>query len=379
MNFIKKNGTHIYLTGIIILTLLFGWFGFQVFQPNTIRDTLSQTLDYQKTTITEVLEEMVQPDPYVEGAFVGYQIIQLELGDGSLYTIRNPISRLYNLHVQAGDKMIAMVQLQSNEVENVTLHSFDRSGMLAGLTLLFIAAIVCVGKMKGFRSLVALAFTGSLIFGIFIPSLFHGASPIVMAIIVAGVSTFVTMTLLNGWQTKTWLTIAGTVFGVCLAGLISYVVGEMTHLSGATLVDSENLFYLAEQSGMQVKGLMFAAILIASLGAVMDVAMSIVSSMAQFISIHPQISVKELFDNGMEVGKDIIGTMSNTLILAFVGSSLTSLILLMAMELPVFVLLNNDFVATELIQSFAGSIGIIATVPVTALLASYVMVKIKKK
>lgn len=375
----KKYQIGVYTSIIIILTGIFTWYGFTVFSPAVIRDTLVQTIAYEKATVLEIVREQVQPDPYVDGAMIGSQVVKVRLEDGTEYEVKNPVSRQYNLYVEADDQVILLVQSQAGEVIDVTIHSFNRSNVLIGLTILFVVAIIAVGKMKGFRSLVALAFTGSLIFGVFIPMLFLGKSPALWSIIICAISTIVTMTLLNGWQMKTWLTILGTVFGICLAGIISYLAGEITHLSGATLLDSENLFYVAEQSGLQVRGLMFSTILIASLGAVMDVAMSIVSAMAQFISLHPTISTKELFLNGMEVGKDIIGTMSNTLILAFVGSSLTSLILLMAMELPLVVLLNNDFVATELIQSFAGSIGIIATVPVTALLASYIFVRMNRK
>ncbi|MGL5295517.1 MAG: YibE/F family protein [Culicoidibacterales bacterium] len=376
LQIMKKYHTAIYAIIIICLTGLFSWYGFTVFNPSVIRDTLAQTIVYEKATVLEIIEEQVQADPYVEGAKIGYQVVRIALEDGTEYVVKNPISRQYNLYVEPGDDIISLIQSTEGEVVTVTIHSFNRSPILLVLALLFIAAIVMVGNLKGLRSLIALAFTGSLIFGVFIPALFAGQSPIMWSVIICAISTFVTMTLINGWQLKTWMTIIATIFGVCLAGIISYLAGELSHLSGATLLDSENLFYIAEQSGLQVRGLMFATILIASLGAVMDVAMSIVSSMEQFVVLNKQLSLKTLFMSGMEVGKDIIGTMSNTLILAFVGSSLTSLILLMAMELPLVVLINNDFVATELIQSFAGSIGIIATVPVSAALASYLFKKI---
>ena len=141
--------------------------------------------------------------------------------------------------------------------------------------------------------------------------------------------------------------------------------------------DTEALLYVSETSHLQVKGLLLAGILVASLGAVMDVAMSIASAMFELSSVNEKLSSKELIRSGMNVGTDMIGTMTNTLILALAGGSLSTVILIYAATLSPLQLINLDVLGTELIQGIAGSIGIVITVPVTVLVAAFFCMKQK--
>ena len=136
---------------------------------------------------------------------------------------------------------------------------------------------------------------------------------------------------------------------------------------------------MAETSNLKVKGLMFAGILVSSLGAVMDVAMSISSSMFEIKSINTKLNKMQLFKSGMNIGKDIIGTMTNTLILAFTGGALCTLILLYSAKMSFSRIINLDFLGMEIIQGLAGTIGIILTVPATVLLAIYYLNGKKQK
>ena len=135
--------------------------------------------------------------------------------------------------------------------------------------------------------------------------------------------------------------------------------------------DTESLIYIAEGTSLKVKGIMFAGILIASLGAVMDVAMSISSSLFEIYEVNKNIKQIDLFKSSMNIGKDIIGTMTNTLILAFAGGSITTLILIFAANMPYNKFINLEVLAIEIIQGLAGSIGIVLSVPITAIVGSY--------
>ena len=169
----------------------------------------------------------------------------------------------------------------------------------------------------------------------------------------------------------------GTLAGVLIAALVAYVFSELAHLSGGTMQDTEALLYVSETSHLQVKGLLLAGILVASLGAVMDVAMSIASAMFELSSVNEKLSSKELIRSGMNVGTDMIGTMTNTLILALAGGSLSTVILIYAATISPLQLINLDVLGTELIQGIAGSIGIVITVPVTVLVAAFFCMKQK--
>ena len=197
----------------------------------------------------------------------------------------------------------------------------------------------------------------------------------IAGILMAVLSITVTLLLVSGVNRKTITAILGTVSGVVIAGIIAYLFGELSNLSGITMSDSESLMYIAEDTGLKIKGLMFTGILVGSLGAVMDVAMSISSSIFEINNVNNKVSFKELLKRAMNIGKDIIGTMTNTLILAFAGGSLSILILIYSSSMPYNKLINLDVLGIEVVQGLAGSIGIVLAVPITALIGCYLCKK----
>ena len=210
-----------------------------------------------------------------------------------------------------------------------------------------------------------------------LPLMLGGMHPVLAAIIIVFLSTFVTLWLVAGLNKKSITAIIGTLSGVLIATLIAYIFSDLAHLSGGTMQDTEALLYVSETSKLQIKGLLLAGILIASLGAVMDVAMSISSSMFELASVSSKLTTRELIRSGMNVGTDMIGTMTNTLILALAGGSLSTVILIYSATISELQLVNLDVLGTELIQGIAGSIGIVITVPITVLIGAYMCIKKK--
>jgi uncharacterized membrane protein len=139
--------------------------------------------------------------------------------------------------------------------------------------------------------------------------------------------------------------------------------------------DAESLILQVTDDGMEISGLLICGILISALGAVIDVAMSIASSVNELQSLNPDLSRRRLFQSGMNIGKDMMGTMANTLILAFVGASLNMLILVRAYDIPFIQLINTDFIVIEVLQGVSGSIGIVLTVPFVAAISAWVYTK----
>lgn len=184
-------------------------------------------------------------------------------------------------------------------------------------------------------------------------------------------SITITLVLVSGFNKKTLTAILGTVSGVVIAGLIAYIFGSLTNLSGLNMSEAESLAYIAEDTGLKIKGIMFTGILVATLGAVMDIAMSIASSIFEIHKVNDKISFNELFKSAMNIGKDTIGTMTNTLILAFAGGSLSILILVFSANMPFNKLINLDLLGIEIIQGLSGSIGIVLAVPITAFIGCY--------
>lgn len=342
----------------------------------------TSNLLYEQAKVLKVNTEMIQPDALFTHLDIGYQDIQVEILTGKYkgekYDLRNSMSRLYNVKTKEGMTVIATIYLRDDKVEGLSIYSYKRNTVLFALVAIFFLVLFLVGGKNGLKSIVALIFTGIMIVFYLLPSIFNGKDPIASAVITVAVTTIISLLLISGRSKKTLAAMIGTILGVTIAGIIAHFAGELSHISGITLQDADNLIFIAERYGINIKGLMFVSILVASLGAIMDVGMSIASSIFEMNKLKDDIKPKDLFTSGMNVGKDVIGTMSNTLILAFAGSSLNLMIFIMAAQMPFNQLTNLDVLSIELIQSLAGSIGIILTVPITALV-SVILIKAYSK
>ena len=157
----------------------------------------------------------------------------------------------------------------------------------------------------------------------------------------------------------------GTIGGVIIAGLFAYSAGKILMLTGLGNEDAQLLAFIPQHRKIDYQGLLFAGIVIGALGAVMDVAMSISSAMWEIISVSPGISKKQLIQSGMNIGRDIIGSMSNTLILAYVSTSIPVLLLFILFSNGFTEIINLELLASEVLRAVAGSIGLICTIPIT--------------
>ena len=373
INFIPIIGVTICSIIIILLSKF-------IFTGGFLPDKYNKGMEYYKATVIEIVDEDLQEDKFLDDVQVGFQTLMVEIDEGKykgqIYDVGNPVSRLYNIKVNEGSKII--VGCYDKDGENVvTIFSYDRSNIIYGIVALFVIVVILVGGIKGFKSLVALVFTLICCIYLMLPLMFRGVNPILAGVIMAILSITGTLLLVSGKNKKTLAAILGTVSGVIIAGVIAYIFGNLAKLSGMTMDDAESLMYIAEDTGLKIKGLMFTGILVASLGAVMDVAMSIASSIFEINSVNEKANVRELFKSGMNIGKDLIGTMTNTLILAFVGGSLSIVILIYSSDMPYNKFINLDVLGIEVIQGLAGSIGIVLAVPITAIIGSYLCKKEK--
>ena len=225
-----------------------------------------------------------------------------------------------------------------------------------------------------------LGFTIVCVLFLFLPMIYRGVSPIFSAVVVAVITTVVTIYLISGISVKSLTAISGTVTGVVMAVIFAGIFGKVTQITGYNVSDIEELIYLEEKTAIKINELLFAGILIASLGAVMDVGMSIASTLQEIYSRRPDLGMWDLFKSGMNVGKDMMGTMSNTLILAFAGGSLNTLVFIFAYNYSYHQIINMYSIGIELMQGISASMGVILTVPFTSLAgAFFISGKVLKK
>ena len=263
----------------------------------------------------------------------------------------------------------------SGDSKNVSVYSKDRIVAVAAFVGIFLLLICVIGGKNGVKSVIGLVFTFVAIFMIYIPLIYRGFSPFWAAVIITIITTIVTMYLISGIAVKTLCAILGTVIGVLLAGLSAWLFGRVADIDGYNVSNIETLAYVGQITNIQIGGLLFSGILIASLGAVMDVAMSVSSAISEIHDKAPQLGCLELFKSGMNVGRDMMGTMSNTLILAFVGSAVSELVINYAYNLPFRQIINSYNIGIEIMQGVSGSIGVILTMPAVAVVTAWMLTR----
>lgn len=277
----------------------------------------------------------------------------------------------YDVVVNTGDRVLVAIETVEGEMTEVVIADHERDRYLYALGALFVVLLVGLGGKRGLKSLLSLVLIGVLILYVFIPLLLRGYSPLMLAVLVAAIATVFTIALVGGPNRKSAAAMIGTVGGVLVAGILAVVVGNMIRVSGLAEQEAQMLLFIPQGIGFNFPGLLMSGIIIGALGAVMDVGMSIASAIAEVKHHNPNLSHTELFWAGMNVGRDIMGTMANTLILAYTGGALSLLLLVRAYEVEFIRLINMDAIAGEVLRALAGSVGLVAAIPITALAAAW--------
>ena len=343
----------------------------------------SGRLVYAPAKVTAVLSDNAQEDfENAEGRRVGDQELEIQILSGDhkdeIMTVTNYMSALFNVDVQQGDRIIVRIMTDENGSYYASVFNYDRGIVLGGFLLIFFILLGALGGKKGLGALAGLLLTLGCIWFILIPCLLRGVPAIPVTIAVSAVAAAAGLIFLNGYSKKTFCAVCGCVGGVLVSGIAAAVVGSLSPMNGFNMQEAENLILYGADQGLKVSGLLVCGVLISALGAVMDVALGIASSVCEMKKQNPDASAGSLFRSGMQIGKDAMGTMANTLILAFAGSSLNMLILVQTYDIPFLQLINTDSIALEVVQSVAGSVGILLTVPLVAFISARLTARGKK-
>lgn len=271
----------------------------------------------------------------------------------------------YDIKLKKNTKVILHAEDNGEGVE-FSIEDIKRSGNLGWLSLLFCGLLIYVGRKKGFYSLISIGLTVLLITHALSPLILIGINPVLATILICVASTAATMYLVGGCNAKSTSAVIGAMLSLLFAGLLSYITMFTAHLTGFT--EENSMFLYTAHPELDFICITISTMILATLGAVMDVAMSIASTINEIYITDNTKTVKDLFISGMNVGRDIIGTMANTLILVYLGGSLPLLLLAGNIDLQKFINLNQ--VVTETASALIGSIAIVICVPFTAVAAS---------
>ncbi len=344
--------------------------------------TSASQVIFDKAKVTAILEDTAVADhDNAEGLRVGSQEVEIQILSGThkdeIMTLTNNMSALFNVDLDEGDEIIVRILTDDDGAYYASLFNYNRGTILGGFVLVFFVLLAVLGGRKGIGALCGLVFTLASIWFILIPALIKGYSAIPVTVGIIAVSATGALSLLNGFSKKTLCAVLGCVIGVVTAGAIAGVVTWLTPMSGFNMSEAENLLLYGADKGLKISGLLVCGVLISALGAVMDTALGIASAVYELHEQNPSLDTKQLFRSGMHIGQDAMGTMANTLILAFAGSSLNMLILVQTYDIPYIQLINTDYICIEVIQSIAGAMGILFTVPIVAFISALVMAKDK--
>lgn len=247
---------------------------------------------------------------------------------------------------------------------------FHRVTVLWVLIAVFGILLLVFGRSKGLNALIALVFTIGSIFLVFLPAVLAKGNIYLWAVITCTYIILMTLLIVSGWTRKSLAAIIGCLSGTAISGILVVFCDMFLHMNGLVNEDALYLMMLDPENSIDIKAIIFAAIIIGAVGAVMDVAMDISSALSELKIQVPDIGRSQLIKSGFTIGRDIMGTMANTLILAYIGSSLSTTLLLVAYNSSPLLLFNTEMIVVELLQAVAGSFGILLTIPLTSVVCA---------
>ena len=272
--------------------------------------------------------------------------------------------------VEPGDRIL-LYSIPGGMAEHEWLMSdYQRFDQILILGAVFVLLVLLIGRWQGVNTLISLALTCLAVFYVFIPAVLAGESIYRWSVATCIYVTFMTLFIVNGVNAKSIGAILGCLAGIVVAAVLTLFFEESMTLTGLLDENSVLLYGLNPDAPFNLKAIIFAAIIIGSMGAIMDVSISIAAALEELKEKLPQITFGELFQSGMNISRDIMGTMANTLILAYIGSALAGVLLMVAYNSAMIDLFNREMIVVECLQALAGSIGILMALPFTALICA---------
>ena len=271
-----------------------------------------------------------------------------------------------------GDKAQAVVHHDDGEIISVNLIDFYRLGGELILALAFALFLVVFARGVGVRSVLSFVITILVLWKILVPLFLKGFNPILTGLVAVAIMTFIILALVYGFDKKLLASFCGAMSGIIFAMVLSIICSRAFHIHGAVMHNSEALLYSGFQD-LNLTQIFMASVCIGASGSVMDLSVDITSSVSEVVRNCPSILKKEAIKSGLTVARAAMGTMTTTLLLAYSGTCIAMLMTFMAQGTPIYNILNNNIVASEIINTIAGSFGLAMTAPLTAVIAGTVL------
>lgn len=334
-------------------------------------------VEYETGRVLEILSDSCEPDAEADGAYRGDQSLLVAVTSGQYRgqtLTSNAVGPLYGEPAASGDHVTLLISTYADGSHNATVYEHDRSIAIGLILAAFLLVTVLVGGKTGAKSILGLAMTVAVLVLLLIPLLLKGWPTVWTVFLLCSYIAVVCFVILGGVNRKILCACLGTIAGMALATVFGLGAQALAHVNGLRISDVEPLLQL-RQTGTPIglRGLLVGGIIISSLGAVMDVAMSISSALSELKAVNPEMTLGELWKSGRNIGRDMVGTMTNTLILAFLGSGFTLMIYLYSLDLPWRELMSSSYLALEVVSGVSSAIGVILAVPVTTIIGALLL------
>ena len=338
--------------------------------------TATEYAENENGTVTEILSDSCEPDEVSEGAYRGEQTLLVEVKTGQYagetLLVTNAVGPVYSQRAEVGQSITMIISTYADGTHRATVYEYNRSTAIYVLVGLFVVVAILVGGKTGVKSILGLVLTVGALLTVLIPLLMRGWNTIATTFLVCALVTAVCFVILGGVDKKMICACLGTVAGMALSMIFGMLAQHWLKLDGLRASDAEALLQL-RQTGtpLGIRGLLVAGVIISAQGAVMDVAMSISSAICELKTVNPGLGRKDLWRSGMNIGRDMVGTMTNTLILAFLGSGFVLMMYLYSLGLSYNQLMSSSYMGVEVLSGISSAIGVILAVPVTTALGAW--------
>lgn len=319
-----------------------------------------------KVQVTDIVQEY---DEQIEGQdlIIHIQDVNAKILKGEQKGMSVSFKNDY-VSMKVGDKVFLDTTTLEDGQMLYAVSDFERRPVLIVFMIVFFALVIGFGRMQGFRSLVSLGVSIIAIFFVLIPLLIKGYNPVLVATAISAVILFIAIFFTHGFNRKSTIAFSGTVLAVIVTGLLAYVAVIFGHITGLSAQESVYLNYNT-QGNLDFAGLFLASIMIGMLGVLDDISITQVAVVRELYGVAPHMTKKQLFESAIRVGKEHVGALVNTLVLAYIGVALPTVMYFSMSTMGTGELMNREVFASEILRTILGSIGLILTVPITTWLA----------
>ena len=300
-----------------------------------------------------------------KGLFAGREITGVNFLSGSLEK-----DKIY----EVGDKALVTISYDGDEVKSAVMSDHYRLDKEAVLAVLFVLLLILFAGKNGVQAIFFFVITVLSIWKILVPCYLKGYSPVWVGIALTAFLTVVILYFVYGIEKRTLVASMGSLLGVLTTCVLGIVFTDLFKIHGAVMANSESLLYSGYEN-LDLTAIFMSSIFIGASGAMMDLAVDITAAVSEVVEKKPEIGWLEAAKSGMNVGRAAMGTMTTTLLLAYSGGCVALLMVFMAQGTPVNHILNYKYVAAEVLDTIAGSFGLVTVAPFTALVAGLILTK----